>query len=314
MRTINKEEILSNLGHVVVLKGGTSAEREISLISGSAVFNGLQRLGVESSVIDVGETIIGDLQDASPDQVFNMLHGQGGEDGVIQGMLDVMGISYTGSGVLASALAMDKVKSKLLWQQLGLRTPDFLILDEETDWQGVIDRLERVVVKPVNGGSSLGISIVDNTKDLQQEYLSALEFDSQVMAEKCIKGKEFSTGVLEDQMFPTIQLETNREFFDFDAKYKDGNTRIICPPRLSEEKLSELEKLIRDAYESLGCTGLARVDLMQDEDGDFYLLELNTAPGMTEHSFVPMAANQIGIDFDELLLHILAAEKKQGEP
>ncbi|HAJ77073.1 MAG TPA: D-alanine--D-alanine ligase [Gammaproteobacteria bacterium] len=310
MRTINKEEILSNLGHVVVLKGGTSAEREISLISGSAVFNGLQRLGVESSVIDVGETIIGDLQDASPDQVFNMLHGQGGEDGVIQGMLDVMGISYTGSGVLASALAMDKVKSKLLWQQLGLRTADFLILDEETDWQSVIDRLERVVVKPVNGGSSLGISIVDNAEDLQQEYLSALEFDSQVMAEKCIKGKEFSTGVLEDQMFPTIQLETNREFFDFDAKYKDGNTRIICPPRLSEEKLSELEKLIRDAYESLGCTGLARVDLMQDEDGDFYLLEVNTVPGMTEHSFIPMAASQIGIDFDELLLHILAAEKK----
>ena len=314
MRTINKEEILTNLGHVVVLKGGTSAEREISLISGNAVFNGLQRLGVKSSVIDVGESIISDLKDASPDLVFNMLHGQGGEDGVIQGMLDVMGISYTGSGVLASALAMDKVKSKLLWQQLGLRTPDFLILDEETDWQGVIDRLERVVVKPVNGGSSLGISIVDNTKDLQQEYLSALEFDTQVMAEKCIEGKEFSTGVLDDQMFPTIQLETNREFFDFDAKYKDGNTRIICPPELSEEKQSELEKLIRDAYESLDCTGLARVDLMQDEDGDFYLLELNTAPGMTEHSFVPMAANQIGIDFDELLLHILAAEKKQGEP
>jgi D-alanine-D-alanine ligase len=130
------------------------------------------------------------------------------------------------------------------------------------------------------------------------------------MAEKCIEGKEFSTGVLEDQMFPTIQLETNREFFDFDAKYKDDNTRIICPPELSEEKQSELDQLIRDAYESLDCTGLARVDLMQDEDGEFYLLELNTVPGMTEHSFVPMAANQIGIDFDELLLHILAAEKK----
>tara|TARA_B100000959_G_scaffold108122_1_gene113896 strand:- start:11491 stop:12423 length:933 start_codon:yes stop_codon:yes gene_type:complete len=310
MRTINREEILTNLGHVVVLNGGTSAEREISLISGNAVFNGLQRLGVKSSVIDVGESIISDLLDASPDLVFNMLHGQGGEDGVIQGMLDVMGISYTGSGVLASALAMDKVKSKLLWQQLGLSTPDFLILDEETDWQGVIDRLERVVVKPVSGGSSLGISIVDNAKDLQTEYLSALEFDARVMAEKCIEGKEFSTGVLEDQMFPTIQLETSREFFDFDAKYKDDNTRIICPPELSEEKQSELDQLIRDAYESLDCTGLARVDLMQDEDGEFYLLELNTVPGMTEHSFVPMAANQIGIDFDELLLHILAAEKK----
>ena len=312
MRTINKEEILAKLGHVVVLKGGQSAEREISLISGHAVFRGLQRLGVQSSVIDVGDSIISDLKKAKSDLVFNMLHGQGGEDGVIQGLLEIMGIPYTGSGVLPSAIAMDKVKCKLIWQQLELSTADFLVLNEQTDWQRVIDQLGKTVVKPVNGGSSLGISIVDNAADLQNEYLVALGFDKQVMAEKCIEGKEFSTGVLGDQLLPTIQLETDRDFFDFEAKYEDRNTRIICPPELRPEKQMELEHLIRTAYESLGCAGLARVDVMQDRTGEFFLLELNTVPGMTDHSFVPMAAKQIGIDFDELLLRILEVDLKQG--
>lgn len=308
MKPINKEKILAKLGHVVVLKGGTSVERDISLLSGSAVFNGLQRLGVNASEIDVGKDIIDQLKAAQPDLVLNMLHGKDGEDGVIQGLLEILGFPYTGSGVLASAIAMDKVKSKLIWQRLGLNTAEFEFISTDTDWQGLINKFGKVVVKPVNGGSSLGIAIVDNAADLEKQYQSALAFDSDVIAEKFISGTEYSTGVLGDELFPTVQLETPREFFDYEAKYEDENTKHICPPELSSEKLSELESLVKEAYDSLGCTGLARIDLMQEGDGDFYLLELNTIPGMTNHSFVPMAAKQVGISFDELVLRILDYE------
>ncbi|MDD9895609.1 MAG: D-alanine--D-alanine ligase [Gammaproteobacteria bacterium] len=308
MKPINKEKILAKLGHVVVLKGGTSVERDISLLSGSAVFNGLQRLGVNASEIDVGKDIIDQLKAAQPDLVLNMLHGKDGEDGVIQGLLEILGFPYTGSGVLASAIAMDKVKSKLIWQRLGLNTAEFEFISTDTDWQGLINKFGKVVVKPVNGGSSLGIAIVDNAADLEKQYQSALAFDSDVIAEKFISGTEYSTGVLGDELFPTVQLETPREFFDYEAKYEDENTKYICPPELSSEKLSELESLVKEAYDSLGCTGLARIDLMQEGDGDFYLLELNTIPGMTNHSFVPMAAKQVGISFDELVLRILDYE------
>lgn len=308
MKPINKEKILAKLGHVVVLKGGTSPEREISLLSGSAVFNGLQRLGVNASVIDVGEDIIDQLRVAKPDLVAIMLHGKDGEDGVIQGLLELMGLPYTGSDVLASAIAMDKVKSKLIWQQLGLKTAEFEFLGEQTDWNNLIKKFNKVVVKPVNGGSSLGIAIVDNAVDLENKYKAALSFDSNVIAEKFIEGTEFSTGVLGDQIFPTVQLETQREFFDYEAKYVDENNEYICPPNLSQDKLVELESLVKNAYESLNCSGLARVDVMQEQGGEFYLLELNTIPGMTEHSFIPMAASKVGINFDELILRILDHE------
>ncbi|NKB34177.1 MAG: D-alanine--D-alanine ligase [Pseudomonadales bacterium] len=308
MKPINKEKILAKLGHVVVLKGGTSAEREISLISGTDVFNGLQRLGVNASVIDVGNDIIDRLTEAKPDLVVIMLHGKDGEDGVIQGLLEIMQLPYTGSGVLASAIAMDKVKSKFIWQRLGLNTADFEIINAETNLDELIQKFGKVVVKPVNGGSSLGVAIVDNATDLEKQYNEALQFDSVVIAEKFVNGTEFSTGVLGDELFPTVQLETPREFFDYEAKYQDENTRFICPPELSQDKLKELEILIKNAYDSLACTGLARVDVMQEGDGEFYLLELNTIPGMTEHSFVPMAAKQVGISFDELLLRIMNYE------
>ena len=311
MKPINKEKILAKLGHVVVLKGGTSAEREISLLSGSAVFNGLQRLGVNAAVIDVGNDIIDQLREAKPDLVVPMLHGKDGEDGVIQGMLEMMQLPYTGSGVLASAIAMDKVKSKLIWRRLGLNTADFEFIYSDSNWNELIEKFGRIVVKPVNGGSSLGIAIVDNADDLQQKHSEALAFDSGVIAEKFVNGNEYSTGVLGDEIFPTVQLETPREFFDYEAKYEDENTRFICPPELPEYKLQELEALIKNAYNSLGCTGLARIDVMQEGDGDFYLLELNTIPGMTEHSFVPMAAKQVGITFDELILRILDYETER---
>ncbi|GJM12451.1 MAG: D-alanine--D-alanine ligase B [Pseudohongiella sp.] len=309
MRTINKEKIIASCGHVVVLKGGDSAEREISLLSGDEVYRGLLRLGVQVSVLDVGETLVADLEKLQPDLAMIMLHGQVGEDGTIQGLLEILKIPYTGSGVLASALAMDKVKSKLIWQRLGLNTADFVMLDEATDWQAVIDKFEVAVVKPVSGGSSLGIALVKDAAGLRQQFEIAGKFDSEVMAEKCVFGREFSVGVLGEQMLPAVELSTKRDFFDFDAKYVDEDTEIICPAPLSEEKSKELSELVRAAYASLDCEGLARVDVMQDQAGKFYLLEINTIPGMTDHSFVPVAAKKSGIEFDDLLLMVLELEQ-----
>jgi len=308
MRTINREEILAKLGHVVVLKGGLSSERDVSLISGQAVSESLRRMGVNLTEIDVDADVVMRLQEAKPDLVVNMLHGKGGEDGSMQGLLEIMGIPYTGSGVLASALAMDKVKTKQVWSQLGLSTAEFYLLNDDSDWQSIIDSLGKVVVKPVNDGSSLGVAIVDDAKSLRKQYRDAQQFDMQVMAEQYIAGREFSTPVLNGELFPTIQMETAREFFDYEAKYVDEDTLIICPPEISKEELEELEMLVGCAYESLGCSGVARVDVMQDESGKFFLLELNTIPGMTTHSFVPMSAKQIDIDFDELVLRILDCE------
>ncbi len=288
--------------------GGTSVEREISLLSGQAVLAGLQRLGIDATPIDVGNDVVEQIQKAKPDLVFNLLHGKNGEDGVVQGLLEMMKIPYTGSGVLASALAMDKLKSKLIWQQCGLPTPDYRVLEEDSDWQQIVSEFGKVVVKPVSGGSSLGIAIVNDATALQKEYEKAKEFDQHVMAEKCIEGPEYSTGVLGDELLPTILLETDRQFFDYEAKYIDEATRIVCPVDIPQEQMSSLKSLVRKAYDSLGCSGLARVDFMQDEAGEFYLLELNTVPGMTSHSFVPTAAERMGISFDELLLRILNFE------
>lgn len=311
MRTINREEVLAKVGRVAVLKGGHSSEREVSLISGQTVFNGLQRLGVDALMIDVGSDVIARLQDAKPDLVMNMLHGQGGEDGVMQGLLEIMQLPYTGSGVLASAMAMDKVKSKLVWQQLGLSTSPYYILRPDSNWQAIVSEFGRVVVKPVSGGSSLGIAIVDSAEALLEQFEKSSEFDTHVMAEKYVAGREFSVGVLGEELLPAIQLETKRQFFDFDAKYVDEDTVIICPPRLDEAKLQELNDLVLAAYRSLECSGLARVDVMQDAEGQFYLLELNTVPGMTEHSFVPTAAKAVGISFDDLLVRILEFETRE---
>ncbi len=309
MKTTNREKIVASCGHVVVLKGGDSAEREISLRSGESVYQGLLRLGVNASVLDVSDSVVSDLAELRPDLAFVMLHGQGGEDGTIQGLLEILKIPYTGSGVLASALAMDKVKSKMIWQRLGLNTADFVMLDDTTDWKAIIQKLEVAVVKPVNGGSSLGIAIVKDADSLRRQHKIASKFDSEVMAEKCVIGKEYSVAVVQDQLLPAVQLNTKKEFFDFDAKYVDEDSEVVCPADLGEVKVIELNRLVRAAYESLGCKGLARVDVMQDENELFYLLELNTIPGMTDHSFVPVAANQSGIGFEELLLQILELEQ-----
>ena len=305
MRTINRERVLAEAGHVVLLMGGTSPEREISLLSGQAVASSLSSLGVHTTIIDVGENIVDELRSAAPDLVVNMLHGQGGEDGVIQGYMDLLQIPYTGSGVLASALAMDKVKSKQIWCQMGLATASFTVLNDESDWGAIIASFERAVVKPIYGGSSLGIAVVDSPESLKRAYTEACGFQQGVMAEKYIEGPEYSTGILDDELMPTILLETDREFFDFTAKYIDEGTRIVCPAPLSRERMDAAEALVKSAYGALGCSGLARVDFMEDADGEFFLFEVNTVPGMTSHSFVPKSAARVGIDFDELVLRIL---------
>tara|TARA_B100001057_G_scaffold448042_1_gene488026 strand:- start:4887 stop:5828 length:942 start_codon:yes stop_codon:yes gene_type:complete len=310
MRTINKEEVLEKVGHVVLLMGGASAEREISLLSGQAVASSLSALGVHTTVIDVGKNIVDELQTAAPDLVVNMLHGQGGEDGVIQGCLDLLQIPYTGSGVLASALAMDKVKSKQIWQQMGLATAPSIKLNDGSDWNAIIADFDRVVVKPIYGGSSLGIAIADSAESLREAYKEACGFKQGVMAEKYLDGPEYSTGVLDDELMPTVLLETDREFFDFTAKYVDRDTRVVCPAPLSGERMRIAERLVKSAYSALDCSGLARVDFMEDAAGDFFLLEVNTVPGMTSHSFVPIAASRVGIDFDELVLRILDGKLK----
>ena len=308
MSTINRDKLRAEIGHIAVLLGGMSSERAISLLSGTAVYEGLLRLGFEATAIDVGDDVIARLQQVKPDFVFNMLHGKGGEDGVIQGLLDVMRLPYTGSGVLASALAMDKVRSKLIWQRLGLSTAEFIELDETTDWHAAIAKLGKAVVKPVNGGSSLGIEIVQDADELQKQFTLAKEFDSEVMAESYIAGEEFSIGILNDELLPAIHLRTKRKFFTYDAKYVDEDTEYICPPNLPAEQIEALNDLVLKACQSLGCAGLARVDVMQDKSGKFYLLEVNTVPGMTNHSFIPMAAKKIGMSFDDLLLKILDKE------
>ena len=299
---------ISGLGRIAVLMGGDSPEREISLLSGNAAWNSLQRLGLEAAAIDAGRDVAEKLAAEQAEFVIIMLHGRGGEDGSVQGLLETMGLPFSGSGVLASALAMDKVKSKLIWRQLGLATADFIELSADTDWDAAIARLGPAVVKPVSGGSSLGVGIVHDAAGLERQFSAALAFDSPVMAETYIQGREFSVGILQDEKLPAVELRTRRKFFDYQAKYEDQDTEYICPPELPEEKHEQLLNLAHDAYRALGCRGLARVDLMQDREGKFFLLEVNTVPGMTGHSIIPMAASRLGRSYDDLMLQILACE------
>ncbi len=302
------------LGRVAVLMGGDSPEREISLRSGEAAFASLQRLGVPAVAIDAGRDLPGHLRDAGADFALVMLHGRGGEDGAVQGLLEVLGIPGSGSGVLASALAMDKIMSKLVWRQLGLPTADFVSLEAQTDWQQVISELGSVVVKPVAGGSSLGVGIAHDAAALAEQFSLAAAFDSPVMAERYIRGREFSVGILQDEPMPAVELVTQRKFFDYHAKYEDQATEYICPADLSASQHQRLQALAHDAYRALGCCGLARVDLMHDQEGNFHLLEVNTVPGMTGHSIIPMAASRLGMSYDDLMRRILVCEAEAQNP
>jgi len=292
-------------GKIAVLLGGKSAEREISLLSGNAVLSALQSRGVNAVGIDVDETLVERLREGEFDKVFNMLHGRGGEDGTLQGLLEMMGIPYTGSGVLASALAMDKVRTKQLWRCSGLPTPKFAVLTQETDWDGLIADLGEVVVKPAHEGSSIGMSMATDAAGVRAAYETACQYDMQVIAEQRIRGPEFTVPVIHGQVFPAIEMRTDREFYDYEAKYFSDDTQYLCPAPLSDDKTRELQDLCLRAFDVVGAREWGRVDVMQDAGGNFWLLEVNTVPGMTDHSLVPLSAAAQGLNFTDLVLLIL---------
>lgn len=294
-------------GRVAVLMGGTAAEREISLRSGAAVFQALQNRGVDAVAVDVTGSLIHALENQQVDRVFNIIHGRGGEDGVLQAILDNMGIPYTGSGVLASALAMDKLRTKLCWQGAGLVTPKWVLLKDENDLDSCIAQLGfPVIVKPAAEGSSIGMSKATNREELRQALAVAAEFACDVYAERWVTGKEYTVGLLDGQALPVIRLETPNAFYDYHAKYLANTTQYHCPCGLDAEQEQILQALAVTAGQVIGIKGWARVDVFIDEAGQSQLIEINTVPGMTDHSLVPMAAKQAGIGFEELVWRILA--------
>ena len=292
-------------GRVAVLMGGHSAEREISLKSGHAVHAALLQRGVDAHEVDARENVWQRLGQEF-DRVFLALHGRGGEDGVIQGTLETLGLPYTGSGVLGSALGMDKVRCKWLWQALGLPVPEFIVLDDEISADELITQLGLpLMIKPSREGSSLGISKVTELTQLPVALAAARDLDDSVIAERFIHGKEYTCAILGKDALPLIRIETPRVFYDYHAKYFANDTRYLCPCGLDPAKEAELQGMSLHAFESLDCRGWGRVDFMLDDEGRPWLIEVNTVPGMTDHSLVPMAARQAGISFDELVWRIL---------
>lgn len=301
-------------GKVAVLMGGQSAEREISLKSGTAVLNALLARGVDAHGIDADASVLNTLKTGGFDRVFIALHGRGGEDGVIQGALENVGLPYTGSGVLASALGMDKLRTKQLWLGAGLPTPSFRMLDAETNPDAVVFDLGLpLAVKPSREGSSIGITRVTQVDQLRTAWEQALNYDKAVLVEPWIEGGEYTGAVLRDEALPLIRLETPREFYDYQAKYFADDTQYHCPCGLSAEREDELRNLVKKAFDALDCHGWGRVDLMVDKQDRPWLLEVNTIPGMTDHSLVPMAAREAGIDFQELVWRILETSMAAGQ-
>lgn len=298
-------------GRIAVLLGGNSPEREVSLQSGQTVVNALQSLGLEVFTVDP----------ARPDWAaqlhgarlaFIALHGPGGEDGSMQGALQTLGIPYTGSGVLGSALAMDKKRSKQLWQGIGLATAGFVALTRDSDWQGIIDRFGKVFVKPACQGSSIGMSSADSANALRQSFELASQYAGEVLAEQFVDGPEYTVAVLGEDALPSIRLETDNEFYDYEAKYVSDDTRYHCPSGLSAREEAEIATLSLRAFRSLGCSVWGRVDVMRDAAGRFFVLEVNTVPGMTSHSLVPMAAAASGMKITELVQRIVALSLQEG--
>lgn len=294
-------------GRVAVLFGGKSAERAVSLKSGAAVLEALQSAGVDAFGIDVGDDFLQRLAAEKIDRAFIVLHGRGGEDGSMQGLLECAGIPYTGSGILASALAMDKLRTKRVWLSLGLPTPNHAVLASEADCRAAAAALGfPLIVKPAHEGSSIGMAKVADVDALIAAWKDASQYDSQVLVEQWIAGPEFTVAMLRGQVLPPIGLGTPHSFYDYDAKYLANDTQYRIPCGLSADKEAELKALTARACEAVGTQGWARADVMQDANGQFWLLEVNTVPGMTDHSLVPMAARAAGLDFQQLVLAILA--------
>ncbi|KZN68449.1 D-alanine--D-alanine ligase [Pseudoalteromonas luteoviolacea] len=298
---------MSKFGKVAVLLGGSSAEREVSLASGEAVLDALKRKGVNAIAFDPAQRNIWDLKTLGIERVFIALHGRGGEDGTVQGALEFMGIPYTGSGVLGSALAMDKIRCKHLFQSAKLSTAKYAVVDKQSgfDAKAIIKELGSVMVKPSHEGSSVGMARADDEVTLTEALNNAFKFDSQVLVEQWIEGREFTVAVLDGKALPVIEMRTPRGFYDYEAKYKENTTEYICPADISLAFAEQLQVMASHAFELVGATGWGRVDAMQDINGQFYLLEVNTVPGMTETSLVPKAAKVEGMTFDQLVIRIL---------
>lgn len=302
-------KLINSFGKVAVLLGGTSGEREVSLKSGAAVLSALMRQGIDAHAFDPAEKNLSEL--AQFDRVFNTLHGRGGEDGTMQGVLELMGVPYTGSGVMASSVGMDKWRTKLLWKALNIATPDFEVVNANSDFAAIEKRLGLpMFVKPANEGSSIGISKVKQIGGLQPAWILASKADPLVIAEKFVGGGEYTVGILGDDLngyhaLPIINIVPKNEFYDYEAKYLRNDTQYLCPCGLSKEKEAQIQAEALQAFKAIGCKGWGRVDFLMDEQGKHYFLELNTNPGMTDHSLVPMAAKAAGISFDELVIKIL---------
>jgi len=301
--TISAEEF----GKVAVLMGGDSAEREISLLSGQAVLESLQKSGVDAHAVDSQHDVLQQLANGGFNRVFIALHGRGGEDGQIQGALETLGLPYTGSGVLGSALSMDKLRCKQLWQSAELPTPAWHVLERREDLVKAIETMRfPLMIKPAREGSSIGMSKVDFAEHLDEAWVVARQYDDSVIAEEYVIGAEYTVAILDSIALPVIRLETPNTFYDFEAKYNATDTQYHCPCGLSDEAENKMQKLALRAFAAVEAKGWGRVDLMCNEKGEPWLIEVNTVPGLTSHSLVPMAAKAVGVDFNELVIRLLA--------
>ena len=295
---------------IAVLLGGTSAEREVSLNSGTAVLNALRKQGYDAYPIDPKEFPVATLKEQGFDRVFNILHGRGGEDGTMQGLLEQIGIPYTGCGVMASALTMDKMRTKMLWKAFGLPVAEMEIVTVENratlNPESVVKKLGLpLMVKPSLEGSSVGLTKVKAIEELESAVDFALKFDRTVLIEEWLAGDEFTVPVLDGEVLPSIKIVPEGEFYDYDAKYISDNTQYFCPAGLSDAREQELRRLVKQAYDVVGCRGWSRIDVMADAEGTFRLVEVNTNPGMTSHSLFPKSAATVGYSFEQLVEKIL---------
>lgn len=298
---------------IAVLLGGTSAEREVSLNSGAAVLAGLREAGVNAHPVDPKETDVTQLKNMGFRKAFIALHGRGGEDGTLQGLLELISLPYTGSGVMASAISMDKLRSKLLWQGAGLPVAPWVAITSDMFESGLTDELLSqvaelglpLIVKPSREGSSVGMSKVTESEQLTTALVQAFQHDDEVLVEKWLSGPEFTVAVLGEEILPSVRIQPAGTFYDYEAKYLSDETKYFCPGCEESTEEAAMQSLVLKAWKVLGCRGWGRIDVMQDNDGQYYLLEANTSPGMTSHSLVPMAARQAGMSFSQLVVRIL---------
>lgn len=300
------EKARAALGRVVVTMGGDSSEREVSLKSGKAVLDGLLTAGVEAQGLDVGANLVKVAAELDCDRVFIALHGRGGEDGTLQAILGQLGIPFTGSDMMASALAMDKLRTKYVLRGAGLPTPAFKLMTRATQAAEIFAALRAPLgVKPAREGSSIGVFRVDTAQELEEAFVQAVVHDPLVLVEEWVTGPEYTVALLGREALPVIGLSTDHLFYDYDAKYLSDDTRYLLPSGLPKAGERKVQELALQSFDILGCRGWGRVDIMQDREGEFWVLEVNTVPGMTDHSLVPMAAKAAGIGFPELVVRIL---------